>query len=159
MDITSAKHKKLLYWVLILLLFCICFVPVMWYPLSAGGENMSSEMIGSRRKELQRSMKLPQWEMAELLGISQSSVDRYERNTARPAVENFLVYADYSDVSLDYIFGRCDDPQGKLYKHRPRVEQGNPDLKLLVDMCFDPASPMSERLKEVLARMLEEAEK
>lgn len=120
---------------------------------------MSSEMIGPRLKELRRSMKLPQWKMAEILGVSQSSIDRYERNTARPTVENFLVYADYFDVSLDYIFGRCDEPQGKLYEHRPRVEQGNPDLKLFVDMCFDPASPMSGRLKEVLTKMLEEAEK
>ena len=120
---------------------------------------MGSEMIGPRLKELRRSMKLPQWKMAEILGVSQSSIDRYERNTARPTVENFLVYADYFDVSLDYIFGRCDEPQGKLYEHRPRVEQGNPDLKLFVDMCFDPASPMSERLKEVLTKMLEEAEK
>ena len=120
---------------------------------------MSSEMIGPRLKELRRSMKLPQWKMAEILGVSQSSIDRYERNTARPTVENFLVYADYFDVSLDYIFGRCDEPQGKLYEHCPRVEQGNPDLKLFVDMCFDPASPMSERLKEVLTKMLEEAEK
>lgn len=120
---------------------------------------MSSEMIGPRLKELRRSLKLPQWKLAEILGVSQSSIDRYERNTARPTVENFLVYADYFDVSLDYIFGRCDEPQGKLYEHRPRVEQGNPDLKLFVDMCFDPASPMSERLKEVLTKMLEEAEK
>ena len=119
---------------------------------------MSSKMIGPRLKELRQSMKLSQWKMAELLCVSQSSIDRYERNTARPTAENFLVYADYFDVSLDYIFGRCDDPQGKLYEHRPRVEQGNPDLKLFVDMCFDPASPMSERLKEVLTKMLEEAE-
>ena len=120
---------------------------------------MSAKMIGPRLKELRQSMKLSQWKMAALLCVSQSSIDRYERNTARPTAENFLVYADYFDVSLDYIFGRCDDPQGKLYEHRPRVEQGNPDLKLFVDMCFDPESPMSERLKEVLTKMLEEAEK
>ena len=119
---------------------------------------MSSEMIGPRLKELRRSMKLPQWKMAELFGVSQSSVDRYERNTARPTAENFLVYADYFDVSLDYIFGRCDEPQGKLYEHRPRVERGNSNLKLFVDMCFDPASPISDRLKEVLIKMLEEVE-
>ncbi len=120
---------------------------------------MSNEMIGSRLKELRQSMRLPQKKMAEMLGVSQSSIDRYERNTARPSVENFLVYADYFDVSLDYIFGRCEEPQGKLYEHRPHIEQGNPDLKLFVDMCFDPASPISERLKEVLTTMLEEAEK
>ena len=120
---------------------------------------MSAKMIGPRLKELRQSMKLSQWKMAELLCVSQSSIDRYERNTARPTAENFLVYADYFDVSLDYIFGRCDDPQGKLYEHRPHVEESNPDLKLFVDMYFDPASPMSERLKAVLTKMLEETEK
>ena len=120
---------------------------------------MSAKMIGPRLKELRQSMKLSQWKIAELLCVSQSSIDRYERNTARPTAENFLVYADYFDVSLDYIFGRCDDPQGKLYEYRPHVEESNPDLKLFVDMCFDPASPMSERLKAVLTKMLEETEK
>jgi Predicted transcriptional regulators len=128
----------------------------MW---AKGGELMSAKMIGPRLKELRQSMKLSQWKMAELLCVSQSSIDRYERNTARPTAENFLVYADYFDVSLDYIFGRCDDPQGKLYEYRPHVEESNPDLKLFVDMCFDPASPMSERLKAVLTKMLEETEK
>ena len=82
---------------------------------------MSAKMIGPRLKELRQSMKLSQWKMAELLCVSQSSIDRYERNTARPTAENFLVYADYFDVSLDYIFGRCDDPQGKLYEDRKSV--------------------------------------
>ena len=120
---------------------------------------MGRETIGSRLKKLRQSVKMPQRKMGELLGVSQSAIDRYERDTASPSAQNFVVYADYFDVSLDYIFGRCDNPQGKLYEHRPHVEQGNPDLKLFVDMCFDPASPMSERLKEVLTKMLEEAEK
>ncbi len=120
---------------------------------------MGSETIGSRLKKLRQSVKMPQRKMGELLGVSQSAIDRYERDTASPSAQNFVVYADYFDVSLDYIFGRCDEPQGKLYEHRPHIEQGNPDLKLFVDMCFDPASPMSERLKEVLTNMLEEAEK
>ena len=120
---------------------------------------MGNETIGSRLKKLRQSVKMPQRKMGELLGVSQSAIDRYERDTASPSAQNFVVYADYFDVSLDYIFGRCDDPRGKLYEYRPHVEQGNPDLKLFVDMCFDPASPMSERLKEVLTQMLEEAEK
>lgn len=120
---------------------------------------MAKETIGSRLKKLRQSVKLSQRRMGELLGVSQSAIDRYERDTSSPSAANFVVYADYFDVSLDYIFGRCDEPQGKLYEHRPHIEQGNPDLKLFVDMCFDPASPMNERLKEVLTKMLEEAEK
>ena len=120
---------------------------------------MEKETIGSRLRKLRQSVKLSQRKMGELLGVSQSAIDRYERDLSNPNAENFIAYADYFDVSLDYIFGRCDEPQGKLYEHRPHIEQGNPDLKLFVDMCFDPASPMSERLKEVLTKMLEEAEK
>ena len=120
---------------------------------------MEKETIGSRLRKLRQSIKISQRKMGELLGVSQSAIDRYERDLSSPNAENFVVYADYFDVSLDYIFGRCDEPQGKLYEHRPHIEQGNPDLKLFVDMCFDPASPMSERLKEVLTKMLEEAEK
>ena len=120
---------------------------------------MAKETIGSRLRKLRQSVKISQRKMGELLGVSQSAIDRYERDLSCPNAENFIAYADYFDVSLDYIFGRCDEPQGKLYEHRPRIEQGNPDLKQFVDMCFDPASPMSERLKEVLTKMLEEAEK
>ena len=120
---------------------------------------MEKETIGSRLRKLLQSIKLSQQKMGELLGVSQSAIDRDERDTASPSAENFVIYADYFDVSLDYIFCRCDEPQGKLYEHRPHVEQGNPDLKLFVDMCFDPMSPMSDRLKEVLTQMLEEAEK
>ena len=120
---------------------------------------MAKETIGSRLRKLRQSVKISQRKMGELLGVSQSAIDRYERDLSCPNAENFVVYADYFDVSLDYIFGRCAEPQGKLYEHRPHIEQGNPDLKPFVDMCFDPASPMSERLKEVLTKMLEEAEK
>lgn len=120
---------------------------------------MAKETIGCRLRKLRQSVKISQRKMGELLSVSQSAIDRYERDLSCPNTENFVVYADYFDVSLDYIFGRCDEPQGKLYEHRPHIEQVNPDLKLFVDMCFDPASPMSERLKEVLTKMLEEAEK
>ena len=120
---------------------------------------MAKETIGCRLRKLRQSVKISQRKMGELLGVCQSAIDRYERDLSSPNAENFVAYADYFDVSLDYIFGRCNEPQGKLYEHRPHIEQVNPDLKLFVDMCFDPASPMSERLKEVLTKMLEEAEK
>ena len=141
------------------LYFRIDCVSVMWYHKRERGEHMEKETIGSRLRKLRQSVKISQRKMGELLGVSQSAIDRYERDTSSPSAENFVAYADYFDVSLDYIFGRCDEPQGKLYEHRPRIEQGNPDLKLCVDMCFDPTSPMSERLKEVLTKMLEDTKR
>ena len=57
-----------------------------------------------------------------------------------PSVELLRKYADYFDVSMDYIFARCDDPHGKLYEAKPPVDANNPELRKFVEMCFDPES-------------------
>jgi len=95
--------------------------------------------------------------MAPIIGLKQSTINRYENDQANPTLETLLRYADYFDVSLDYIFGRTDDPQGKLYEYRPKIEESDPEMEKFIKMCFDPASPMNERLKETLAKMLREA--
>ena len=68
-------------------------------------------------------------------------------------------YADYFDVSLDYIFGRTDKPQGQLYEGKMKIEKVYPDMDKFIEMCFDPGSPINERLKETLREMLKEEEK
>ena len=113
--------------------------------------------VGKRLKALRESLGLSQVKMAEALGSTQSSINRYENGQATPTVELLRKYADYFDVSMDYIFARCDDPQGKLYEAKPPVDANNPELRRFVEMCFDPESPMNEKLKEAMLKMLEEA--
>ncbi len=95
--------------------------------------------------------------MAPIVGLKQSTNNRYENDQANPSLETLLRYADYFDVSLDYIFGRTDEPQGKLYEYRPKIEESDPEMEKFIEMRFDPGSPMNERLKETLAKMLKEA--
>ena len=113
-------------------------------------------IIGNRIKSLRESVGLSQSRIAGIIGTTQASINRYEQSQSNVPPEKLLWYADYFDVSLDYIFGRTDDPQGKLYDHHPKIEQDIPELERFVEMCFDPASPMNERLKETLLRMLKE---
>ena len=113
--------------------------------------------IGKRLRALRESLSLSQAKLAELLGITQSSLNRYENGQATPTVELLRKYADYFDVSMDYIFARCDEPQGKLYQAKPPVAEGNPELAQFVEMCFDPTSPMNDKLKKTLIQMLGEA--
>ena len=115
------------------------------------------KIVAERLRTLRESLSLSQSKIAPLVGVKQASVNRYENDQCSPSYETLLKYADFFDVSLDYIFGRTDNPQGTLYEYRPKVEQGNPDLKKFVDMCFDPTSPMNERLKQALLDMLKEA--
>ena len=113
--------------------------------------------LGERLRILRESVKLSQVKMADLLGVKQSSINRYENGQATPTVELLRKYADYFDVSMDYIFARCDDPHGKLYEANPPVDANNPELRKFVEMCFDPESPMNEKLKEAMLKMLGEA--
>lgn len=119
--------------------------------------------IAERLKVLRESVSLSQAKIAKLLGTTQASVNRYENGQSTPPVKVFLWYADFFDVSLDYIFGRTDTPEGKLYEHKPKVleamTESDKELKQFVDMCFDPASPVSSKLKEVLTEMLREQKK
>ena len=108
--------------------------------------------VAERLRFLRESVKLSQVKMAEIVGVKQSSLNRYELNQASPTR-----YADYFDVSMDYIFGRTDNPQGKLYEYKPKIQQNDPQMQKFVEMCFDPASPMNARLKETLLQMLGEA--
>ena len=113
--------------------------------------------VGKRLRTLRESLSLSQAKLAELLGITQSSLNRYENGQSTPTVEVFRRYADFFDVSMDYIFARCDEPQGKLYQAKPPVGEGNPELAQFVEMCFDPSSPMNDKLKKTLIQMLGEA--
>lgn len=72
--------------------------------------------VAERLRYLRESVKLSQVKMAEIVGVKQSSLNRYELNQASPTFETLTRYADYFDVSMDYIFGRTDHPQGKLIR-------------------------------------------
>jgi transcriptional regulator with XRE-family HTH domain len=62
---------------------------------------------------LRESVKLSQNKIGELYGAKQATVNRYEHENAEATYRVLLWYADYFDVSIDYIFGRTDKPQGK----------------------------------------------
>ena len=114
------------------------------------------EIVAKRLKELRQSIKVSQIRMAQILETSQSALARYELGSAHVPEDMLLKYADYFDVSLDYIFGRTDKPQGKLYENRPVIQKVRPEMKQFVDMCFEPGSALSERLKDTILQMMEE---
>ncbi len=112
--------------------------------------------VGERLRTLREGMKLSQSSLAKMIGTTQASINRYETATSAPPLKTLLWYADYFDVSLDYIFGRTDKPQGKLYEYKPKITKDSEEMRRFVEMCFDPNSPMNKRLKETLLQMLGE---
>lgn len=111
-------------------------------------------LVGQRLRSLRESINLSQMKLGKLAGLQQAAVNRYEHGQNEAPYRVLMWYADYFDVSMDYIFGRCETPQGELYNYQPKIE--NEEIQQFVEMCFDPKSPMNERLKQSLLRLLKE---
>ena len=109
--------------------------------------------VGERLKSLREGSGLSQTKIGTFNGINQSNLARYELGKASPPLQLLLWYADYFDVSLDYIFGRTDTPQGKLYNYNPRINANSEQLRQFIEMCFDPDSLVSEKLKSTMLEM------
>ena len=110
--------------------------------------------IGKRLKTLREGAMLSQTKMALELGTTQSGINRYENGQSTPPVVIFRAYADYFDVSMDYIFARTEKPQGALYEYKTKISTDNQQLRQFIEMCFDPDSPVSGKMKETLLQMM-----
>lgn len=64
------------------------------------------EIFGRRLREVRKSKKLTQIELANMLGISQKSYSHWENNKTFPNFETLIKLVDLLDVSLDWLFGR-----------------------------------------------------
>ena len=126
------------------------------------GEKMErkSTVVSKRLTKLREGVRLSQAKLAaEFDGVDQPAIFRYENALSFPPYRVLMQYADFFDVSLDYIFGRTDKPQGKLYDFQPKIMKNNEQMRELIEMCFDPNSPANAKLKEALLKMMGEQNK
>ena len=45
------------------------------------------------------------------LGMNQNSISRYETEAREADYKTLIAFADYFDVSIDYLLGRTDNPE------------------------------------------------
>ncbi|MBR2923599.1 MAG: helix-turn-helix transcriptional regulator [Clostridia bacterium] len=114
------------------------------------------KIIGKRLRALRESINISQESLALAIETTQSSINRYENGQTTPPVAIFRRYADYFDVSLDYIFGRTENPEGKSYEFHPRITPEKEEMRRFIEMCFEPGSPANKKLKESLYRIMED---
>lgn len=62
--------------------------------------------LGDRIAEMREVRGLKRYELAEALGVSNSSIGRWERNQATPTIWNIIDLCDIFNVSLDCFFER-----------------------------------------------------
>lgn len=64
-----------------------------------------------RLKELREERHISQVRLAIELGTYQNNISRYENLEHEADYRTLLDIADYFNVSLDYLFGRTDNPK------------------------------------------------
>ncbi len=64
-----------------------------------------------RLKELRQKRKISQLKLAMDLGMNQNSISRYETEAREADYATLIRFADYFDVSIDYLLERTDNPK------------------------------------------------
>lgn len=64
-----------------------------------------------RLKELRKSRGISQLKLAIDLNMNQNSISRYENGEREADYATLVRFADYFDVSVDYLLGRTDNPK------------------------------------------------
>lgn len=68
------------------------------------------ELFAFRVKKLRKSRKLSQQELAEALGLAQTSISGIESGLRTTTIEKLILLAKFFEVSTDYLLGLKDEP-------------------------------------------------
>ena len=63
-----------------------------------------------RLKEIRKERGISQLRLAMDLHMNQNSISRYENGEREADYATLIKFADYFDVSVDYLLERTDDP-------------------------------------------------
>ncbi len=64
-----------------------------------------------RLKEIRKERGISQLRLAMDLHMNQNSISRYENGEREADYATLIKFADYFDVSVDYLLERTDDPR------------------------------------------------
>ena len=70
------------------------------------GGNMEFQL-----KKLRKSRNISQLKLALDLNMNQNSISRYESGVREADYATLIAFADYFDVSIDYLLERTDNPK------------------------------------------------
>ena len=96
--------------------------------------------VGTRLRVLRKDAGLTQAQLAALAGTNQAAINRYETDRAAAPYRVLVWYATYFNVSLDYIFGLCEDPRGRYVCVTPEGAQGWCSANRIGASSWKPAS-------------------
>ena len=78
-------------------------------------------------KLLRQEMGISQQTLADILGISQQSINHYENHNTQPDIQTLIQMAEYFNTSIDYIVGHTDirDPFDNTSAYHLNADEGD----------------------------------
>ena len=61
-----------------------------------------------RLQQLRERRRISRRVLSELCGLSSDAVRRYERGETEPTLHSLVAIAEFFEVSVDYLVGRCE---------------------------------------------------
>ncbi len=86
-----------------------------------------------RLKALRLEKDITQKELALCIGVTSTSIQRFEYGTGKPALDTVVALADFFNVSVDYLLGRVDNPNLHVFKDNPKITNEDFLEKLILD--------------------------
>lgn len=68
--------------------------------------------FSERLRELRKSKNIGQKEVGAILGVSESSIGKYEAGDRTPSPEAIVKLSRFFEVTTDYLLGETNDPKG-----------------------------------------------
>ncbi|MEL7658917.1 MAG: helix-turn-helix domain-containing protein [Bacillota bacterium] len=106
--------------------------------------------ISERLRELRASKSITQRELASQLNISSSSIAMYETGQRMPDADVLELFADYFNVTVDYLLGRTDN---SLNLDEEPTRQDLEEFLRTSNVQFD-GTPLDDNDKEELIDVL-----
>ena len=80
-------------------------------------------MLGYRLKVLRNNKGLTQEQLAKVFNMSRSTYAQYEVDRRNPDYETLNLFADFFNVTTDFLLGRTDDPAPPAAPQKPSYEE------------------------------------
>ncbi|MBY6271095.1 MAG: XRE family transcriptional regulator [Bacillaceae bacterium] len=77
---------------------------------------MYSKQFGERLRKLRLQKGLTMKELGKIFSLAESTISGYENGTRKPDMDLIARFADFFEVTTDYLYGRTDNPRETVQK-------------------------------------------
>lgn len=91
-------------------------------------------------KAIRHARGISQQTLANAMGITQQSINKYENHKIEPDIDTLIALADYFDVTVDYLIGRTDENNQPLRDSNSllsKYSRLNKSEKICIDTLID----------------------